>query len=359
MSNAEISNSQMPNAGMLNTKSLPTQTPGKKKMTYKQSEAIAFYILLAPFLIMLIAIKIVPVGWSLIMSFTNYTGWNLDSFVFSGLRNYMRMPSDPFFVESIVSTLIIVAFMVPTTIFVSFSYALLLNNDLKGSGLFRAVFYMPAILPIVVTALMWKLMFIYNGGVISGILVFLGFEPINWLGVTHQRDALFIMLVWSGGSGMLTYLAGLKSIPTELYEAGTIDGAGAWRKFLNITLPSITPVLFFNLVNGMIASFQIFQQPVLLAQGAGDSKLSVTPAKNNYTYIVHAFQQFFQQNRFGYGLALIWVSFIVSISLTRLIFYTQRYWVHYETDVEGTSGRKAKRALRKAAKAAARKGAAS
>jgi len=327
----------------------------RKGMSFRKREAIAFYVLISPFILMLFLAKIIPVGWSLIMSFTNYTGWNIETFVFTGLSNYMRMPRDPFLVEAIVSTLIIVAFMVPMQIIISFTYALLLNNKMKGSGLYRAVFYMPAILPIVVTALMWKLMFNYNGGVFSSVLLFFGIEPVNWLGVLNQRKALFIMLIWSGGSGMLTYLAGLKNIPMELYEASTIDGAGAFRKFLSITLPTITPVLFFNFVNGMVASFQIFQQPVLLAQARGDSSLAIVPAPNNYTFLVHTFQQFFQQQRFGYGLALIWVSFIVSISITRLIFYSQRYWVHYETDVDDIALKKERKRVRREARAA-RKG---
>ena len=326
-----------------------------KSLSFKQREAIAFYILIAPFILMLFVAKIIPVGWSLIMSFTNYTGWNIETFIFTGINNYTRMPRDPFLGEAVASTLIIVAFMVPMQIVVSFTYAMLLNNNIRGSGLYRAVFYMPAILPIVVTALMWKLMFNYNGGVISSILLFLGIEPVNWLGVIHQRKALFIMLAWAGGSGMLTYLAGLKNIPPELYEAATIDGAGAVRKFQKITLPTITPVLFFNFVNGMVASFQIFQQPVLLAQARGDQSLAIVPAPDNYTYLVHAFQQFFQQQRFGYGLALIWVSFIVSISLTRLIFYSQRYWVHYETDVDEIAIKRERKRIRLEAKAA-RKG---
>lgn len=326
------------------------QQTKRKSLSFRKREAIAFYILIAPFIIMLFIAKIIPVGWSLIMSFTNYTGWNLDTFSFTGINNYLRMPRDPFLMDAVKATLIIVIFMVPMQIIVSFSYALLLNNDLKGSGLYRAVFYMPAILPVVVTALMWKLMFNFNGGVISNILLFFGLEPVNWLGVTHQRKALFIMLVWSGGSGMLTYLAGLKNIPIELYEAATIDGAGMWSKLLKITLPTITPVLFFNFVNGMVASFQIFQQPVILAQARGDQSLAIVPAPNNYTYLVHTFQQFFQQQRFGYGLALIWVSFIVSISITRLIFYSQRYWVHYETDVDDQAVKREKKRLRREAK---------
>ena len=325
-----------------------------KGTNFRKKEAIAFYILIAPFILMLFAAKIIPVGWSLIMSFTNYTGWNLETFTFTGLSNYTRMVRDPFLADAIKSTLLIVAFMVPMQIFISFSYALMLNNDLKGSAIYRTVFYIPAILPIVVTALMWKLMFNFNGGVITNILLFFGIEPVNWLGVLHQRKALFIMLTWAGASGMLTYLAGLKNIPIELYEAATIDGAGATRKFTNITLPTITPVLFFNLVNGMVASFQIFQQPVLLAQARGDSTLAIVPAPNNYTYLVHAFQQFFQQQRFGYGLALIWVSFIVSITITRLIFYSQRFWVHYETDVDDTAAKNEKRRLRKEKKELAR-----
>ncbi|MCL2056728.1 MAG: sugar ABC transporter permease, partial [Oscillospiraceae bacterium] len=304
------------------------QQAGPKGLSYHKRETRAFYILIAPFIIMLFAARIFPVGWSFVMSLTNFTGWNLQNLQFIGLDNYTRMPNDPFLVNAVKSTLIIIAFMVPMQTFISFSYALLLNHDLKGSGLYRAVFYMPAILPVVVTALMWRLMFIYNGGVLSNLLIALGLEPINWLGVTHQRNALFIMLIWSGGSGMLTYLAGLKNIPTELYEAATIDGAGAWNKFTRVTLPTITPVLFFNIVNGMVLSFQIFQQPVLLAQARGEQNLAATiPAPTNYTYVVHAFQQFFQQMRFGYGLALIWVLFIVSIIVTRLIFYSQRYWV--------------------------------
>jgi len=317
------------------------------QLSYHKKETLAFYILIMPFIIMLFAARIFPVGWSFVMSMTNFTGWNLSEVSFVGLDNYTRMPSDPFLGDAIISTLIIVAFMVPMQTFVSFSYALLLNNDLKGSGLYRAVFYIPAILPVVVTTLMWKLMFIYNGGVISNIFHMLGLEPINWLGVTHQRNALFVMLVWSGGSGMLTYLAGLKNIPAELYEAATIDGAGAWKKLIRITLPTITPVLFFNIINGMVASFQIFQQPVLLAQARGEQSLAIVPAPNNYTYVVHAFQQFFQQMRFGYGLALIWVLFIVSIVVTRIIFYTQRYWVHYETDVDDTESKQEKKRLRR------------
>jgi len=328
----------------------------KRKLSTRNKEAIAFYVLVMPFIVMLFVMKIFPVGWSLVMSFTNYTGFNFDSFRFIGFANYTRMPNDPFLVDAIKATLIIIAFMVPMQTFVSFSYALLLNHNLKGNGFFRTVFYMPAILPIVVTALMWKLMFTFNGGVLSHLFLALGLDPINWLGVVHQRSALFIMLIWSGGSGMLTYLAGLKHIPIELYEAGTIDGAGALRKFWNITLPTITPVLFFNIVNGLVLSFQIFQQPVMLAQAQGAQNLAAAvPAPSNYTYVVHAFQQFFQQNRFGYGLALIWVLFIVSIITTRLIFWSQRFWVHYETDVEGTSAkqeRARKRHLQKDAKKA-------
>jgi len=324
---------------------------------YRRREILAFYILIFPFISMLFAVRVFPLVWGFVMSLTNFTGWNLNSLTFVGLDNFLRMSRDPFLGDAVKSTLIIVAFMVPVQTFISFSYALLLNNDLKGSGFYRAVFYMPAILPIVVTTMVWKLMFTFNGGVISNILLFFGLNPINWLGVTYQRSALFIMLMWSGGTGLLTYLAGLKNIPIELYESATIDGAGAWKKFLRITLPSVTPVLFFNVVNGMVASFQIFQQPVLLAQGRGEQSLAIVPAPNNYTYVVHAFQQFFQQMRFGYGFALIWVLFIVSVVVTRVIFYSQRYWVHYETDVDNIEKKKEKKRLRREAKTL-RKGAA-
>jgi len=150
------------------------------------------------------------------------------------------------------------------------------------------------------------------------------------------------MLIWSAGSGVLTYLAALKDVPQELYESAAIDGANGWRRFYRITLPMLTPVIFFNLINGFIAAFQIFTQPSLLA-ATGGATLVNTPIRPIYTYVVQIMQEVFLNRRFGYGLSMVWVLFAVSIVVTRLTFWSSKFWVYYETDTVDSGKKKIKK----------------
>jgi multiple sugar transport system permease protein len=299
-----------------------------------------FYILISPFIAMLFLMKLFPFIWGVVMSFTNFTGFNYDNLKFIGFHNYERVVTDNFVIQSLQATAVIGLITVPMGLFISFALALLLNSAKKGVGIFRTVYYFPSIIPVVATGLMWRVLFNNDGGAFNELLSVFGFAPINWLGMDWCRQSLIIFMAWSSGGGILTYLAALKSVPKELYESASIDGANGLQKLLKITIPVLTPVIFFNLVNGLIAAWQIFGQPIFLAANAG-SLLSV-PYKPNYVYLVHVYQQIFVNQRFGYGLSMIWMLFIFSIVCTRVIFYTSKYWVFYENESGGDRVKKKK-----------------
>ena len=324
----------------------------KRNKFFRMTDAKAFYILIAPFIAMFLFIRVFPFVWGMYMSMTNFSGFNQPSFV--GFENYMnlfRLITESGTRENIalMSTLAIAAVQVPLTMFVGLGLALLLNQNIKGDGFFRTVYYIPSIIPGVVAVLMWRILLNQNGGLINIIIDFFrytGYDhvPINWFDFDNIRSALYFILAWTAGAGVLTYLAALKNVPLELYESAAIDGAGAWRRFYRITLPMLTPVIFFNLINAFIAGFQIFGQPVMLA-GFGGGVLTGQPDRPIYTYVVHIFQEIFVRRRFGYGLAMTWVLFFGSIIVTRVIFWSSKFWVFYETDTSG--GKKKKKRKRK------------
>lgn len=301
-----------------------------KKLSFKQREAITFYILISPFIIMLFLLKVFPFVWGVVMSLSNYTGYNYDKIKFIGFNNYLRIFSDNFAIQSLSATLVIGLITVPLTLIVSLLLAVLLNTKIKGTGIFRTIFYFPSIIPFVATGLMWRILYNTNGGAFNTLLGYIGVAPINWLGQDWCRRSLIIYMMWGAGGGILTYLAGLKGISQELYEAAEIDGANSFQKFIKITLPLLTSVIFFNLVNGLIAAWQLFGQPIFLAANAGS--LLAIPYRPNYVYLVHVYQQIFVNQRFGYGLSLVWILFVFSILCTRIVFTSSRYWVYNEYD---------------------------
>jgi multiple sugar transport system permease protein len=318
--------------------------PPKSRFSFRTKEAIMFYILISPFIVMLFLMKLFPFIWGVVMSFTNFTGYNYDNLKYIGFNNYERVLTDNFAIQSLQATAVIGAITVPMGLFISFALALLLNSKKKGVGIFRTIYYFPSIIPVVATGLMWRILFNNDGGVFNELLGYFGIAPINWLGLDWCRRSLIIFMAWSSGGGILTYLAALKGIPNELYESASIDGANGLQKMFKITIPMLTPVIFFNLVNGLIAAWQIFGQPIFLAANAG-SLLSV-PYKPNYVYLVHVYQQIFVNQRFGYGLAMIWMLFVFSIACTRLVFYTSKYWVFYENETVDRGVKKKKPAMK-------------
>lgn len=298
----------------------------------KRREALLFYVLTAPFVILFLVIKLFPFLNGLYLSMTNYTGYNYDRVEFVGLNNFIRVVSDAHAMRALGQTFLIGFITVPLGLAVGLGCALLLNKARKGLGVFRTIIYLPSIIPVVATGLMWRIIFNTNEGLLNEVLGVFGIDSVNWLGYDHILGALIIMMTWSSTGTLLLNLAALQGIPEVLYEAASIDGASAWKKFSRITIPMISPILFFNLVMGIINGLQLYAQPVLLAPGT-NGVLNL-PLKPTYTYMVHAYQQILGYSRFGYGLAMMWVLVLIINILTIVVLRTQKYWVFY-SDSEG------------------------
>lgn len=288
-----------------------------------------FYAFLSPWLIIFILLGVFPLLYGLYLSFTNFTGFNMNHLKFVGFSNYKTVFMDSESMYALGRTLLVTAINVPLSLGIGLLLAILLNQKIKGLSWYRTAFYMPSVVPIISTVLMWK--FIFSGdGLLNTLFTRLHLPAVNWLSYDYATTALIVMLLWGAGGSLLINLAGLKGIPADLYEAAEIDGASTIRKFFTVTLPLMTHILFFNLIMGIITSLQIYIQPILLS----GRQLLDPPIKPNYLYLVHAFQQIFAFQRFGFGLALMWVLFIAILLLTVLVFYSSRYWVYYETEQE-------------------------
>ncbi len=303
----------------------------RRRMTTEQKrEALLFYAIILPFLVMFVFIKLVPMVNGLYLSLTNYAGYNYNRLKFVGFKNYMRVFQDNDAMNYLLNTFFIGLITVPVGLAVGLFTALLLNRARKGVYFFRTVAYLPAIIPGVATGIMWRIIFNKDSGLINNVLGLFGVSPIHWLGYDYVFYALLILMTWGSTGSLLTFLAALKNVPEQLYEAAEIDGANGIHKFFNITMPMITPIMFFNLVQGIIANLQLYTQPVLLSEG-GNGILN-QPLRPIMTYMVHAYQQLMGYSRFGYGLAMMWVLVILINVLTVVIFKTQKYWVFYGED---------------------------
>jgi multiple sugar transport system permease protein len=295
-------------------------------------EAFEFYVFISPWFIVFVLLGLIPLLYGLYLSFTNYAGFNMDRLIFVGFDNYRKVFTDNDAMYSLGRTLLITVIMVPLSTVLGFLLAVLLNQNIKNIGIYRTLFFIPSIIPVVAVGTMWRSLFV-DDGVVNNLLVDMGLQPVDWLGYDYAIVPLLIMLLWGVGGGILIYLAGLKGVSKDLYEAAAIDGATTIQRFARITIPLVTPVLFFQFIMSIIGSLQIFVQPILLA--ANSNSLLSTPIRPNYVYSVHAFQQIFAFGRFGYGLALLWVLFIMILILTVVVFSTSKLWVFYEVDQEG------------------------
>ncbi|MFB9275516.1 carbohydrate ABC transporter permease [Cohnella cellulosilytica] len=301
-------------------------------MKRRTKEALEFYLFISPWFVVFFLFGLLPLLFGLYLSFTNFAGFNMHAVKWIGFENYVKVFTDNDAMYALGRTFLITVLIVPASLVAGFMLAVLLNRNVKPVGIYRMLFYMPSIVPVVATGTMWRSIFVQDG-LANQLLSGLGMKPIDWLGYDYATLSLFIMLLWGSGGGLLINLAGLKGVPKHLYEAATIDGASTGQRFMKITIPLVTPVLFFQLVMHVILSVQIFVQPILLASKS-NSLLSL-PIRPNYLFSVHAFQQIFAFNRYGYGLALLWVMFILILLLTAILFTTSRLWVFYEVEQEG------------------------
>lgn len=303
----------------------------RKRGCIERAQMHTFWIIMTPFILFLLIMKGYPLVWGFYISLTNYTGFNLSDLKFVGLNNFKRVFADNEALPSILRVLGIGVITVPTQLVICISFSLLLSNMLKGVGVFRTLFYLPSVIPAVAIAMMWKIIYAYDGGLFNTVREMMGLEVINWLGFDYVKTALIIMMLWTAGGGILTNIAAIKGIPEDLYEAAEIEGAGVLTKTFKITLPMISNMLYMSVVTSIIGTFQLFGQPVLLA-GVGSEGLTAVPIRPIYTYLVHVYQQVFVNMRFGYGMALVWVIFAVIMAVTFILEKSKKHWVYTEAD---------------------------
>lgn len=264
---------------------------------------------------------------SLYLSFTNYNLFDAPKWI--GLDNYTTLLQDERFLQSVGVTLQYVVFGTPLKLAAALAIAMLLNSKRKGQGFYRSAFYAPSLIGASVSiAIVWKAMFGDSGPVDQG-LSFFGINLGGWVGNPNMTMGMMILLtVWQFGAPMVIFLAGLKQIPADLYEAASMDGAGPVRKFLNITWPMLSPVIFFNLLMETIHAFQIFASAYIISNGEGG------PAGSTLFYTLYLYLRGFSDFRMGYASAMAWLLVIVVGIITLIFFKTSKSWVHYSGDAK-------------------------
>jgi len=245
--------------------------------------------------------------------------------VFVGFDNYLELAKDPLFWQSLHNTAYFAAGSVSLGLLVSLSLALLLNSKVKGVGLYRTLFFLPSLMPVVASSILW--MWMYNGqsGLINSGLRAIGLNGPAWLAdPIWAKPAIVIMAVWGAGNAMVVYLAGLQDVPTSLYEAAIIDGAGFFRRLFHVTLPMISPVIYFNVVLSIISGFQAFTQAFIMTGSSG------APERSTLFYVLNLYNVGFQDLRMGYASAMAWVLFVIILLVTFAATRLSKRFVSYD-----------------------------
>jgi len=295
---------------------------GLRKSGYlTRREAKFGYFFISPWLIGFACFAIGPIIASFYLSLTNYDLFTPSKWI--GLGNYKGLFEDPLFLTSIYNTVYYVIFAVPLGIVFSLSLALLLNQKLHGIATYRTIFYLPAVTSGVAVALLWMWLFNADFGLINFFLVKLGLSGVAWLvDPEWAKPAFILMSLWGAGGGMIIFLGSLQGVPVQLYEAAEIDGANWLHKFWHITFPMISPAIFFNLIMGIIGSFQIFTQAYIMTGGG--------PANATLFYVLYVFRNAFMLLKMGYASAMAWILFVLVLILTLIQFKLAGKWVYYE-----------------------------
>lgn len=285
-----------------------------------ENKKIGFMFVL-PFVLGVLLFKLFPFVMSFALSFTQYD--LIDPPEWIGVRNYQEMlTGDPLFTKSLGVTLTFAMLAVPLRVGFALVVAQVLNFRLRGINAFRAAFYIPSILGgSIAVAVLWRFLFAKNG-LVNILLAKLGLDPIPWLADEHYSMWTIVLLfTWQFGSACVIFLAALQNVPKSLYEAAEIDGASVNQQFWKITVPLITPVIFFNLIMQMVHAFQEFNGPYLITEGG--------PLHSTYVLALYIYDQSFRFFNLGYGAALSWVLFALVAGLAAISFWSSKYWVFY------------------------------
>jgi multiple sugar transport system permease protein len=293
------------------------------RLSLRQKEALAGYIFILPAVLGFILWTAGPMLYSLWLSFHS---WNLvQSPEWIGLGNYREMWNDRIFWASVRATLTYAAILVPLFQLLSFSMALLLNSKLPGISFFRSAFYLPVVIPVAAASFLWGFIFNSEFGLLNYVLRELGFKKILWFQEPrYAMTAMVIMSLWLFGGTMVIYLAALQGVPEHLYEAASLDGANALRRLFIVTIPMMSPVIFFNFVLGVIGALQIFTQSYIITDGG--------PQNATRFYSLFIYERGFRDFQMGYASALAWVLFLFILLLSLLIFRSLGRMVYYEEE---------------------------
>jgi multiple sugar transport system permease protein len=286
-------------------------------------EAVDGWLFILPWLLGFLIFTAGPMLASAVLSFMEWEILTPASWV--GLANFSQMFRDPLFYKSLYNTAYYSFLGVPLYLSASLMMALLLNMPVRGTSIYRTFFFIPSLTPAVANALLWTWIFSPDFGLANYFLQSAGLPPQKWLfDVNLAKPSLILMGLWGIGSQMIIFLAGLQGIPQTLYEAASIDGANHWQRFWSITLPMLSPTIFFNLVIGIIGSFQVFTTAFIATQGG--------PQNATLFYVLYLWRNGFDYFKMGYGSALAWVLFVIVLILTLIQFRVARYFVYYEVD---------------------------
>ena len=283
-------------------------------------EAMIAFLFLTPWILGFLIWTIYPIAYSFYLSFTKFDILTPPKFI--GLNNFRFMINAPVFWQSLKVTTINCLVSVPLSVIVGYSIALLLNQKIKGLSFWRSVYYLPAVVPALATAYLFSWIFNKDLGLVNGILREIGITGPGWFSSRQWvLPAFWIMGLWGAGAGMILYLAALQGVPTELYEAAMLDGANAWQKFRNVTLPITSPVILFTTLMGIIASFQIFTGAYIVTNGG--------PADASLFYILYLYDVAWLQMKMGYAAALAWVLFLIILTLSLITLRVSGRLVYY------------------------------
>lgn len=285
-------------------------------------EALCGYLSISPWVLGFIILTFIPILSTIYYSFTRWT--MMDKPVWIGLENYIHMfTKEPLFYQSVKATLLYVLMSLPVILIFGVLLSLLLNMKIKGMNFYRTLFYIPAVISGVSIAMLWTWLLQPDVGIVNSILALIGIQGPKWFwDPAWALPSVASMSLWKVGGSAVIYLAGLQNIPPQLYEAAKIDGAGKLRIFFRITIPLLTPTLFFQLIIQMIEAFKVFTEAYVITKGG--------PLKATYFYLLYFYEEGFQHFNTGYASALILVLVVIIMAMTMVVNYTSKRWVYYE-----------------------------
>jgi len=286
-------------------------------------------LFISPWLIGFAAFQVYPILYSLRMSFTDYSGFG--AWVENGVQNYSHLLQDPLFWKAAYNTLYYTVLAVPIGVVVAIILALAMNQRVKEVSVYRAVLYLPSILPLFALSFVWVVFVNPRYGMLSYVLTLLGIPAPDWIGDPAWTKLSIVILAQLGAGGpALIFLAGIRAIPRDLFESAQIDGAGPIRRFIAITFPLITPVILYDVILGLSLGLQVFTQAYIITSTGAVGASTAGPLNSLLFYVYYIYRTAFQYTQLGYAAALVWVLFIVSLALALGVFRWARSWVHYE-----------------------------